>query len=208
MPGFELLRGSKNKERPQRMAKQCPKCDYIRKPEDSAPEWECPNCKAVYAKLEKAIKAGIDVRQPVHALSKPADQDLKRVILTTTPTLPFGEIQNVLDIVSTDYTYAFSSLNEFLGSIGRAIAGSGRSRGTESLLQQGRAEVLRSLRSIATRMGADAVVGVSIHVTEFSGATDNGIIVVTATGTAVTVKHLIGPPVDQKLPLGATGSNS
>jgi len=29
----------------------CPKCGYIRKHEDIAPEWQCPSCQVVYAKV-------------------------------------------------------------------------------------------------------------------------------------------------------------
>lgn len=29
---------------------QCPKCGYVRKAEDMAPEWQCPACQVVYAK--------------------------------------------------------------------------------------------------------------------------------------------------------------
>lgn len=30
---------------------QCPKCDYVRKPTDNAPAWQCPHCGVVYAKV-------------------------------------------------------------------------------------------------------------------------------------------------------------
>jgi hypothetical protein len=29
----------------------CPKCGYVRKPTDTAPEWECPSCQIAYAKF-------------------------------------------------------------------------------------------------------------------------------------------------------------
>ena len=35
---------------------QCPKCGYVRKPEDEAPEWQCPSCKVAYVKAQ-ALKA-------------------------------------------------------------------------------------------------------------------------------------------------------
>ena len=38
------------------MGKKCLKCGYERKKEDSAPEYECPNCGAIYAKVEAAQK--------------------------------------------------------------------------------------------------------------------------------------------------------
>jgi len=32
----------------------CPKCGYSRKPEDTAPEWQCPECGVAYAKVVRA----------------------------------------------------------------------------------------------------------------------------------------------------------
>lgn len=29
---------------------RCPKCGYVRTPEDFAPEWQCPSCQVAYAK--------------------------------------------------------------------------------------------------------------------------------------------------------------
>jgi len=37
------------------MSKTCPKCGYTRDGTDRAPEYECPNCGVVYAKVEKSI---------------------------------------------------------------------------------------------------------------------------------------------------------
>lgn len=38
------------------MGKKCLKCGYERMPLDDAPEYECPKCGAIYAKVEAAIK--------------------------------------------------------------------------------------------------------------------------------------------------------
>ncbi len=38
------------------MAKVCLKCNYERKPSELAPETECPQCGAIYAKVEKALR--------------------------------------------------------------------------------------------------------------------------------------------------------
>jgi hypothetical protein len=48
------------------MAKVCKKCEYERKPDDTAPEYECPNCGAVYAKVEALLNT-----------SDKLDQDMK-----------------------------------------------------------------------------------------------------------------------------------
>ncbi len=36
----------------------CPKCQYVRKPEDKNPEWQCPRCEIVYAKFEASAQGG------------------------------------------------------------------------------------------------------------------------------------------------------
>lgn len=172
------------------MAKVCPKCDYERTAQDTAPEWQCPSCQGVYEKLEKAIKSGIDVK--LRVVTRPVTDEqihmrMRGLVITTTPTVPGREIEQVIDIVAAHSTYAFSSLNEMFGSLGRAIAGSGKSYGTESYLASCRKEALDALRLNAAKIGADAVVGAEIQITEFSGATDNGVIVVSVTGTAVTL---------------------
>jgi hypothetical protein len=36
------------------MLQECPKCHYVRVPTDTAPDYECPRCGVVYAKVEAA----------------------------------------------------------------------------------------------------------------------------------------------------------
>ena len=42
----------------------CPKCGYLRKAEDTAPEWQCPACQVVYAKAAKSARES-DYSPPV-----------------------------------------------------------------------------------------------------------------------------------------------
>ena len=37
------------------MATQCPKCQYIRSPEDLVPDWQCPSCGIAYQKYESYL---------------------------------------------------------------------------------------------------------------------------------------------------------
>jgi glutaredoxin len=41
------------------MTRICPKCHYARKPTDDVPEWQCPSCQVVYAKV--ADQSGMNV---------------------------------------------------------------------------------------------------------------------------------------------------
>jgi len=38
------------------MARVCLKCNYERTPNELAPETGCPQCGAIYAKIEKALR--------------------------------------------------------------------------------------------------------------------------------------------------------
>lgn len=51
----------------------CPKCGYARKPEDAAPEWQCPACGVAYKKFRDAAAA----REGDAASSKGAIVDLR-----------------------------------------------------------------------------------------------------------------------------------
>jgi ribosomal protein L37AE/L43A len=42
---------------PQHQGKQCPKCNYVRKPSDSTPHWQCPSCMVVYYKVSAEYAA-------------------------------------------------------------------------------------------------------------------------------------------------------
>ena len=46
------------------MAKVCLKCGYERKPQEMAPETECPKCGIIYAKVEYAIKKAQQAETP------------------------------------------------------------------------------------------------------------------------------------------------
>lgn len=40
------------------MSKECIKCGYVRQPTDTAPDYECPKCGVIYAKVEAALANG------------------------------------------------------------------------------------------------------------------------------------------------------
>ena len=69
------------------MGKKCLKCGYERKKEDSAPGYECPNCGAIYAKVEAVQKkATSESKSAVYTMK--GRQDLLEVFedrITITP---------------------------------------------------------------------------------------------------------------------------
>ena len=53
------------------VGKPCPKCAYVRRADDSAPEWQCPKCEIVYAKFGQAPPP----RKAAVAASTPEDAE-------------------------------------------------------------------------------------------------------------------------------------
>ena len=103
------------------------------------------------------------------------------MIVTTTPSVEGYRITGYYGIVFGEVITGINFLRDFGAGI-RNIVG-GRSEGYEQELLQARTEALAELEQRAAAMGAHAVVGVDIDY-EVLGA-DNGMLMVTASGTAV-----------------------
>lgn len=95
-----------------------------------------------------------------------------------------------MGIVAGEYSYAFGAIFESVAGLIRNIAGSGKSGMTTRMLKEGRRHAIANMQLEALLLGAQAVVGVRIDFEEFSGANGQGIIVVVATGSAVSLKPL------------------
>ncbi|WP_295629509.1 heavy metal-binding domain-containing protein [uncultured Corynebacterium sp.] len=105
------------------------------------------------------------------------------MIMTTTPTIEGREISRYIRIVSSE---SISGINMFkdIGAGFRNLVG-GRAETYEKELANTRESALAELYERAQGLGADAVVGVDLDY-EVLGA-DNGMLMVTASGTAVTL---------------------
>ena len=106
------------------------------------------------------------------------------MISVTTPTLENGKIVEYKGIVVGEVVAGVNFLKDFGASI-RNIVG-GRSEGYENELIKARDDAIREMEMRAQQLGANAVVGVDIDY-EVLGA-DNGMLMVTASGTAVVVR--------------------
>ncbi len=103
--------------------------------------------------------------------------------ITTTPTLENGRITEYLGIVTGEAIIGANIFKDLMAGI-RDIVG-GRSGAYENALRKAREEALREMASQAHARNADAVVGVDLDY-EVLG-TGNGMLVVSSSGTAVTV---------------------
>lgn len=106
------------------------------------------------------------------------------MISVTTPTLENGVIVEYKGIVSGEVVTGINFVKDFGASI-RNIVG-GRSSGYEEEMIAARSNAVKEMEMRAAQIGANAVVGVSIDCETFGNA---GMLMVTATGTAVVVKN-------------------
>lgn len=106
------------------------------------------------------------------------------MITTTTPTVEGKTIREYKGIV---FGEVITGINMFkdIGASLRNIVG-GRSAGYEEELTKARNEALAEMEQRAAALGANAVVGVDIDY-EVLGA-DNGMLMVSASGTAVVAE--------------------
>lgn len=106
------------------------------------------------------------------------------MICTTTSTLDNGVITEYKGIVSGEVVTGINFVKDFGASI-RNIVG-GRSEGYEEEFVKARNQALDEMQIRASKMGANAVVGVDIDY-EILGQ-GNNMLMVSATGTAVVVR--------------------
>ena len=105
------------------------------------------------------------------------------MILTTTPTIEGKQITNSHGIVFGEVIAGVNFVRDFFAGV-RNIVG-GRSGSYEDELTQARENALQELEQRAMEKGANAVVGIDLDY-EVLGQ-NNGMLMVTASGTAVTV---------------------
>lgn len=103
------------------------------------------------------------------------------MILTTTPSVEGRKITDYKGVVFGEVIAGVNFLKDFAASI-RNIVG-GRSGSYEDELIRAREQAMREMSDRARQLGADAIVGIDIDYEVLGEA--NGMIMVTASGTAV-----------------------
>ena len=106
------------------------------------------------------------------------------MIVTTTPTVEGRTIEEYKGIVFGEVISGVDIFRD-IGAGLRNIFG-GRSAGYEDELQNARSEALAEMQRRASALGADAVIGVDVDY-EVLGS-DNGMLMVSVSGTAVTLR--------------------
>jgi uncharacterized protein YbjQ (UPF0145 family) len=105
------------------------------------------------------------------------------MILTTTPTIEGMKIESYRGIVTGEAIMGANIFKDFFANI-RDIVG-GRSEAYETELRKAKDIALAELTEHARQMGANAIVGIDLDYETLGQA--NGMLMVTASGTAVTI---------------------
>lgn len=106
------------------------------------------------------------------------------MITTTTPSIEGRNIVEYKGIVFGEVVSGVNFVKDFAASLSNFFGG--RSGSYEDELIQARQNAIREMEQRAAALGANAVVGVDIDY-EVLGS-DNGMLMVTASGTAVVVQ--------------------
>ena len=114
---------------------------------------------------------------------KDAQSINSNMILTTTPAIDGHTIREYKGVVFGEVITGVNFLKDFAASIRNFVGG--RSESYESELVEARQKAMDEMAQRARSLGANAVVGIDIDY-EVLGA-DNGMLMVTASGTAVII---------------------
>jgi uncharacterized protein YbjQ (UPF0145 family) len=108
------------------------------------------------------------------------------MIIVTTPTMEGRRITNYLGLVTGDAILGANIFRDLFAGI-RDIVG-GRSAAYEKELRQAKRIALVEMMDEATELGANAVVGVDLDYETIEMGSGGGMLMVSATGTAVVVE--------------------
>ena len=109
--------------------------------------------------------------------------EIEKIVLTTESHADL-KVLDIVEVISAEVAYGMNIFKDLFTEV-RDIVG-GRSETTQNTLRDCRREVLFELKQEAYLLGANAVIGVSLNYSEFSGGGKSMLFVV-ATGTAVKI---------------------
>lgn len=118
-----------------------------------------------------------------------AERDLYRrlgeMVITTTPSIEGYRIAKTIDVISAECVFGLHVFSDFFTSMTDFFGG--RSKTAQNSLRQARRNCLDELKKEAVSLGANAVVGVDLDYSEFSGQGKSMLFLV-ASGTAVVIE--------------------
>ena len=106
------------------------------------------------------------------------------MITSTTPNIAERETAQTLGVVTGEAIIGANIFRDFLAGVTNVIGG--RATGYEKALREAREIAVREMCDEAGRLGGDAVVGVDLDYATLG--VENGMLMVSATGTAVKLR--------------------
>ncbi len=110
---------------------------------------------------------------------------IKKIILTTESQTNF-KIEKRINIITAECVFGMNIFKDFFAGV-RDVVG-GRSESIQKTLKESKEIVLAELKKEAYEIGANAVVGIDLDYSEFSGGGKSMLFIV-ASGTAVRIKE-------------------
>tara|TARA_B110000003_G_scaffold261473_1_gene283219 strand:+ start:1483 stop:1938 length:456 start_codon:yes stop_codon:yes gene_type:complete len=107
------------------------------------------------------------------------------VKLTTTPTYPNLEIEEVKGVITSECVFGMNVFRDFFAGMTDFFGG--RSEASQKVLRDARETCLNELKKEAYELGADGVIGIDLDYSEISGK-GKGMLFLVASGTAVKFK--------------------
>ena len=108
------------------------------------------------------------------------------MIITTTNTIEGREIADYRGIVTGEAILGTNIFRDLFAGI-RDLVG-GRSGAYEQVLREARETAIKELQDEAAKLGANAVIGVDIDYENISTGSSGSMLMVSASGTAVSVR--------------------
>ncbi|MEM6628283.1 MAG: heavy metal-binding domain-containing protein [Bacteroidota bacterium] len=105
------------------------------------------------------------------------------MIITTTPTIEGKSIVQYLDLVSGEAIVGANIFRDFFAGITDIIGG--RSASYEKSLREAKNIAINEMMDLAERIGANAIVGIDLDYETISIGQKGGMLMVSASGTAV-----------------------
>lgn len=112
---------------------------------------------------------------------------LDSIILTTTNSIDGYRVIKNLDIVAAECAFGMNIFKDLLTNLSDVFGG--RSKTTQNTLKNARINCLNDLKEEALSIGANAVLGVDLEYSEFSGGGKSMLFIV-ASGTAVIIEKI------------------
>ncbi len=104
--------------------------------------------------------------------------------ITTTPNVPGYKIKTVLGVVTGLTPRTRGVLGKFVAGIQSLVGGEVTAFTTE--LEKARSEAIERVKSKAAALGANAIIGLDLETSDLG--LQAGVVVISATGTAVTIE--------------------